>query len=80
MGERGDLQLIAEGFNIFNRLNYASVNNIVGPSLGLPTTIGGQGFTTFNVKGSAQPFISNPLAFTSAYPARQLQLGLRANF
>ena len=35
MGEKANLQILAEGFNLFNRTNYASVNNIVGPSLGL---------------------------------------------
>jgi hypothetical protein len=30
MGERANLQLLAEGFNLLNRTNYASVNNIAG--------------------------------------------------
>ena len=75
MGDRANLQLLAEGFNLANKTNYASVNNIVGASI--------QG-TTFNVKGKAvDPAVSSiaqPLAFTSAFPMRQLQLGLRIAF
>ncbi|MGZ4866306.1 MAG: outer membrane beta-barrel protein [Candidatus Angelobacter sp.] len=80
MGERANLQLLAEGFNLANRTNFASVNNIVGPNFGLPTALGGSGFTTFNVKGSAALSPSTPLAFTSAFPMRQLQLGIRIGF
>jgi Carboxypeptidase regulatory-like domain len=75
MGERASLSLIAEGFNLLNRTNYASVNNVVGPNFGLL-----QGFTTFNVHGSVSPLVNAPLAFTSAFPMRQLQLGARVNF
>jgi carboxypeptidase family protein len=83
MTEKANVQFVAEGFNLFNRLNYASVNNVVGPSFGLPTPLGGQAFggsQNFNVHGSPQPFTNIPLAFTSAFPARQLQLGLRIGF
>ncbi len=41
MGDRADLQLLAEGFNLANRTNYASVNNVVGPNFGLPVAVGG---------------------------------------
>ncbi|HET7872001.1 MAG TPA: TonB-dependent receptor [Terriglobales bacterium] len=75
LSERSELQILAEGFNLFNRVNYASVNNIVGPNFGQAA-----GFTTFNVKGSAALSPSSPLGFTSAYPMRQLQLGARIAF
>lgn len=78
--ERSDFQLIAEGFNLLNRTNFASVNNVVGPNFGLPKALGGQGSTTFNVHGSQEPFFNIPLAFTSAFPARQMQLGVRVGF
>ena len=73
--EKANLQLLAEAFNITNRTNYASVNNVVGPNFGaLP------GFTTFNVSGSAALSPTQPLGFTSVFPKRQIQLGFRLDF
>jgi hypothetical protein len=78
-GERGELQFLAEGFNLLNRTNYASVNNIVGGGFGLLP-----GFTTFNVSGikvnPTTTSLATPLAFTSAFPMRQLQFGIRLGF
>jgi hypothetical protein len=84
LGEKVNLQLTAEGFNIANRTNYASVNNEVGPVFGFTP-----GFSTFNVKGlrpgtplpgggAVTPSV--PLSFTSALPMREIQLGLRVTF
>lgn len=84
IGERLKLQITAEAFNLFDRTNYASVNNEVGPFF--PFT---PGFTTFNVEGikpgtalpdgtAAGP--STPLGFTSALPMREFQLGARFTF
>jgi hypothetical protein len=70
LGERTTLQLTAEGFNIANRTNYATVNNIVGAGFAPP----------FNVQGTAKLSPSQPLAFTSALPKREIQLGVRLNF
>jgi hypothetical protein len=84
LGENAKLLITAEGFNIANRTNFASVNNEVSPLFGLTP-----GFTTFNVHGirpgsalagggTATP--STPLSFTSAFPKRQVQLGVRVTF
>lgn len=67
--EKANLQLLAEGFNLTNRANYASVNNIVSANL-----------TNFNVSGSAAFSPTTPLGFTSAYPMREFQLGFRLDF
>jgi hypothetical protein len=91
LGERADLKFTAEGFNLANRTNFGSVNNEVSPLFALPTAAPyfGDGNTSFNVSGirpgtalagggTATP--STPLAFTSAFPKRQIQLGLRLSF
>jgi hypothetical protein len=75
LGERLSLQLTAEGFNIANRTNYASVNNEVSPLFGFAP-----GFSTFDVHGSKALSPSTPLGFTSALPKREIQLGVRMNF
>jgi hypothetical protein len=75
VSERASLQLTAEGFNIANHTNYASVNNEVSPLFGFAP-----GFTTFNVHGSSALSPSQPLGFTSAFPKREIQLGLRLSF
>jgi len=84
LGEKSNLQVTAEGFNLANRTNYASVNNEVSPLFGFAP-----GFTTFNVHGikpgTALPgggtaFPGFPLTFTSAFPKRQIQLGVRFSF
>jgi hypothetical protein len=80
LGEKANLQLLAEGFNLANKTNYASVNNVVGPVFGLPTALGGGGATTFNVHGQTCQTVSQPLCFTSAFPKRQIQLGARFSF
>jgi hypothetical protein len=78
--EKANLQFMAEGFNLFNRTNLGSVNNVVGPNLGLPAAAGGAGFTTFRVNGTSTASPSQPLGFTSALPKRQLQFGVRLSF
>src|SRR5579875_143856 len=89
LGESRSLQFMAQAFNLFNRTNFASVNNVVGPFFGLPITAGGTGSTTFNVHGIrpgtmlpggviANP--STPLAFTSDFPKREIQLAVRFDF
>jgi hypothetical protein len=65
---RVNLELIAEAFNLFNRANFAGVNNVVGFSL-----------SSFDVEGRrGSPTL--PLGFTSAYDPRQIQFGVKLNF
>ena len=78
--EKATLQLTAEGFNLFNRTNFASVNNSVPSTLGLPTAAGGIGFTSFNVTAIPGNSPSQPLGYTAAFARRQIQLGLRLTF
>jgi len=65
---RTRVQITLEAFNLFNRVNFASINNIVGntPLSALPDPIVGH-------IGSAV----TPLAFTAAHAPRQLQIGVR---
>lgn len=67
--EKATLQVMAEGFNIFNRTNFGSVNNVVGVIA-----------PPFDLRGSSALSPSQPLGFTSAFPKRQLQFGVRLSF
>jgi hypothetical protein len=88
LGEKARVQFTAEGFNIANHTNFASVNNVVNPLFGIQTgptvcPVAGTcatGNTSFNVHGSAALSPSQPLGFTSAFPKREIQLGLRFMF
>jgi hypothetical protein len=68
--EKMRLDLIIEAFNLFNKLNYQSVNNIVGRNFAGP----------FNVTGQKNLGPSDPLGFTAAFEPRRLQLGFRLVF
>ena len=64
------IEFIAEAFNVFNKLNYRSVNNTV------PSNFTGP----FNVHGDPNLSPSQSLGFTSAFDARRIQLGVRWTF
>ncbi|MGI8997271.1 MAG: hypothetical protein ACR2GW_11450, partial [Pyrinomonadaceae bacterium] len=70
------LELTAEGFNLFNRTNFAGVNNIVG-ALPLAERTALETRTALGIEGLAP---TRPLAFTSAATARTFQFGARFNF
>ena len=63
------MELIAEAFNVFNRLNLQSINNVVG---NIPPP--------FTLKGDRTLSPSEPLGFTSAAEPRRIQLGARLRF
>jgi len=67
-GARGGLELIAEAFNLFDRVNYSDVNNIFGTGA-FPDQPqrDGQGRVTYGT-------------FTAAQPPRQIQLAAKVSF
>jgi hypothetical protein len=69
LGEKAGAQLVAEGFNIFNRTNFASVNNVVGVIA-----------PPFELSGLTSRGPSQPQGFTSALAKRVIQLGARITF
>lgn len=66
------LEFTFEAFNLFNRTNFLGVNNVVGTTFATATE--------FEVRGDRDRAPTQPLGFTSAANARQIQLGLRFNF
>ena len=69
IGDRVSVEFIAEAFNLFNRLNFGSVNNTVGVMA-----------PPFDLTGRSDRSPSEPLGFTSAFDTREIQLGFRVNF
>lgn len=72
LGSEGrNLEVIGEGFNLFNRTNFRTVNNTVGdvPISALPSPIVANRMSA-----------TTPLAYTSALNSRQFQVGLKINF
>jgi hypothetical protein len=81
---RPRLDVIAQAQNLLNRTNFAAVNNNFPANPNYPLPGGGtlqngpyrvEGFVPASVSQ-----LSQPLAFTSAYPARQISLSLRLGF
>lgn len=63
-------ELTFEAFNLFNRTNFAGINNIIGTTP----------LKTFDARGDRGKSPTQPLGFTSAAAKRQLQLGVRFTF
>src|SRR5205823_14512308 len=61
---------IAEAFNLFNRVNFSGINNVVGNAT----------FATYRVHGRRDADPTDPLGFTSAFDPRQIQLGVKFRF
>jgi carboxypeptidase family protein len=70
------LELSVEAFNVLNHTNLQGINNIVG---GLPLDAR-NALATRAARGDRAKSPTEPLGFTSAFNARQLQFGLRFNF
>ena len=62
------IDFLFEAFNLFNHLNYATVNNTVGAAI--PEDLHSRPAAT----------ASQPLGYTSAFDPRRLQLGVRFTF
>jgi hypothetical protein len=69
LGEKRRLEVIAEGFNLLNRQNFQSINNVLGIISG-----------PFDLRGREDRGPSEPLGFTSVFDPRRIQLGIRVAF
>jgi hypothetical protein len=83
--ERGArLDLIVQAQNLLNRKNFAVVNDNFPADPNFPLPGGGTlANGPYHVRGfvpASVSQLSDPLAFTSAYPARQISLGLKGAF
>jgi hypothetical protein len=65
LGERVRLELIAEGFNMFNRFNEAAASPFIDD------------VRAFNQRADNGRYYSRP---TAAFDSRQFQFGLKLNF
>ncbi len=83
--EQRFLELTFEAFNLFNTVNYNGINNVVGTACVAnfalnPRCAGATNVIPINARGREGVSPTQPLGFTSAAPARQLQFGVRYNF
>jgi hypothetical protein len=69
-GDRMSIEGMVDAFNLFNRVNFSGINNIVGT---MP-------LMTASVQGDRTLPPSAPLAFSSASDPRQIQMGLKFKF
>lgn len=67
---RTRVEFSLEAFNLLNRTNYAGVNRVFG----------NQAVPAGQISGSEELPPTQPRGFVSAFPARQLQLGVRLYF
>ncbi|HEY3626993.1 MAG TPA: TonB-dependent receptor, partial [Terracidiphilus sp.] len=81
---RRSLQIIAQAQNLVNHTNFAAVNNNfpANPDYPLPGggTIENGPYHLTGFRPTSQVQLSDPLAFMSSYPARQISLALQLSF
>jgi hypothetical protein len=70
------IEVTFEGFNLLNRTNFQGINNVVG-GLTIPQL---RALGESRPRGNPLAKPTQPLGFTSAAPARQLQFGVRFTF
>jgi hypothetical protein len=73
LGRRYQVQAMVDASNLFNRVNFIAVNDVIGTD---PQLLRGP----FDVKGRRDLPGTSPLGFSVAAPARQLQFGIRVQF
>ena len=71
--ERVGMDFSVDATNLFNRVNYQRVNDVIG--VASPLLLG-----PYNVSGDPTAPPTAPLGFTAAFPARQLQFGAKLRF
>lgn len=81
---RYDLQIGAQAQNLLNHTNFAAVNNNFPANPDYPLANGGTlengPYRLRGFKPTSQVQLSDPLAYTSSYPGRQLSLSMRLSF
>jgi hypothetical protein len=71
--ERVGMDFIVDVTNMFNRVNYQRVNDVIGAAT--PLLLG-----PYDVSGNPVLAPTSPLGFTAAFPARQFQFGAKLKF
>ena len=81
------LELTFEAFNLFNRTNFAGINNTIGGACTdasgniAPCSLSGVSpLSNFDLRGRVDRKPTQQLGFTSAFDPRQIQLGIRYNW
>ena len=81
---RFNLQITAQAQNLLNHTNFAAVNNNFPANPDYPLANGGTlengPYHLSGFKPTSQVQLSDPLAYISSYPGRQLSLAMRLNF
>jgi outer membrane receptor for ferrienterochelin and colicin len=67
------VEFLVEATNLFNRTNFASVNDVLGTDITSPDYNAG----TVRLTGRRDRAITQPLGFTAAFDPRRIQFGLK---